>query len=98
MLVNRVDSSLCVAHSLRETRAATKHVIVERSKHIEHAAKELPSINKARQIRSEVSSLEERVAEVRKETQRIKAAHDAGTLLSAFCLAQSINLYTNSSS
>jgi hypothetical protein len=65
--------------SLREARAAVEHVATERSKHVDRAAKELPSIERARQVRAEISSLEERMAEVRKETQRIKTAHEAGT-------------------
>lgn len=78
MPANFVIGLTLAAHSLRETRAATRHVSVERSRHIEHATKELPFIDKARQVRSEISSLEERVTEVRKETQRIKAAHNTG--------------------
>lgn len=68
-----------MVHSLREAHTTIEHVAAERSKHVDRAAKELPSIERARQVRSEISSLEERVAEVRKETQRITAAHEAGT-------------------
>ncbi|KAF8488579.1 UV radiation resistance protein/autophagy-related protein 14 [Gautieria morchelliformis] len=77
LLQRKFFCTSCIKAHLREARSATKHVAAERSKHVERASKELPAIDKARQIRSEISSLEERVTEVRKETQRIKAAHEA---------------------
>lgn len=66
------------AHSLRESRPVTKQVTAERAEHVAHATKALPAIDRARQVRAEISGLEERVAEVKKETENIKAAHDAG--------------------
>lgn len=76
---------MLVVLSLREARTAIESVAIERSKHVERAAKGLPSINKARQVRAEISGLEQRVAEVRKETQRLKVAHDTGTYSRPWC-------------
>ncbi|KAF8576885.1 hypothetical protein K439DRAFT_1640144 [Ramaria rubella] len=67
----------CIKIHVREARAAIKHVAAERTRHLEHAVEALPPIETARLVRAEVASLEERVAEVRKETQRLRAAHDA---------------------
>lgn len=63
---------------MREMRAATKHVATERAEHVDHAVKALPGMDQARYARADISSLEERVAEVRKETEIVKAAHEAG--------------------
>lgn len=46
------------------------HVAKEAAKQVKHATKELGAMDRARQTRAELAGLEERVAEVRTETQR----------------------------
>jgi len=57
--------------------SATQHFAAERSANVERATRELTTIDNSRQIRAEIVGLEERITEVRKETQRIRDAHAA---------------------
>ncbi|KAF8523335.1 UV radiation resistance protein/autophagy-related protein 14 [Hysterangium stoloniferum] len=67
----------CLKTHLRDARSTIQHIAAERSANVERAARELTTIDKSRQIRAEIAGLEERITEVRKETQRIRDAHAA---------------------
>ncbi|KIJ55025.1 hypothetical protein M422DRAFT_24884 [Sphaerobolus stellatus SS14] len=59
----------CIKIHIRDQRAAIEQVAKEASKNVKHAAKELSSMENARQTRAEIAGLEERVAETQLETQ-----------------------------
>lgn len=64
--------------SIREVRSTLHTLGIERTKNVDKASAALPHIEASRHQRAEIASLEERVAELRKETQKIRDAYSTG--------------------